>query len=165
MLKYTLLISLLFSGWLTYAGPSSPSVGDYVELYIYTKAQDTESDSYTSWEIGNYNPDDFSFRLDILNDKKSSEATRVTYLTYLDELLENYYWDPIADCDMMEGVVEIITVPAGVFTACKVQQDGYDLSLTAWLGQVPFLRIKEVQVDKVKGITVTTVLSDYNWGE
>lgn len=63
-------------------------------------------------------------------------------------------------CDYFEGTIETVTVPAGIFKACKIDYQYAGTSGSEWLGPIPF----EVVKRKVHSEWNTSeyVLKNYN---
>ncbi len=62
------------------------------------------------------------------------------------------------DCTQI-GTNDTITVKAGTFKTCKLSQPN---SPTAWIGDVPFGLVKEINIEQ--GISTTGEVSAYKWG-
>jgi hypothetical protein len=63
----------------------------------------------------------------------------------------------IENCAQMGGTSESLTVPAGSFLTCAVDQERGG---KVWLGEVPFGIVKQVSVDEEEN-TITTELSSF----
>jgi hypothetical protein len=67
------------------------------------------------------------------------------------DLLAEYYGDPVSSCAAPDRI-EIVTVPAGTFQACRAESTDGKASITVWKARVPFLEVRRTYVSSEQNI-------------
>lgn len=154
------IVSVLALALVSASAYATPKLGDYAAFDLIASQDGQSAQGSLEQEILQTSGDQFLERQTITFSGQAPEISESWKPA--SEFMDDATIQAILDnCSSAGGVIQSITVPAGIYNACALNFDNEESRGTAWVTKVPFGVARVDTVIKANGVQVSALLRSF----